>query len=865
MNILLVWPNKDNFGFKPISIALISAILKQRGHKVKLFDTTFIDFGYESDSEVQSRIKVFKPVDFSGYDIAKKKVDLQAELTQKLDDFRPDLVGISALSDEIFIGLEVSKIVKEWDDQIPILWGNKAATMDCEAILADKNVDYVCVGEGVEFITEFVDYMASKKDLRDLKNLAWRDEKGAIHRNELRPFFQGLDSLPFLDWSIFDHRLFLKPYDGKVYTGGDHMISWGCPNLCSYCINHAYRKLYGPKAGRFLRWYSVDRIIKELQYLVREWDINFLKFYDEDFCLKPTAYFQELAEKYQQLVGVPFTAMANGHSLTEEKVELLKQMNCVSISIGIETGNESMRKNILKRKETVEEIIRAVQMLNDAGIRTSTFNMLGIPFENRSTIMETIALNKESEVRYPNTVFFYPLKGTELRETAIKHGFFESGDETTFDSTLPALNLPDISEEELIALRQRFVLYVKMPEEYYKYIERSEKQDEVGKRLTAELYKIYDECVFPNDGLWNDRGRSEEYLERLEQMYSINYTNGSYSNLKDVPRRKGKKIDFKRLNRTVDWQKQIAGEQERLSEKLLDCREYLTACPVCSCEECKPFADIYKYPYAECEKCGHIFSQTPPNNQAIAALYADESDKHSTQRQIYIDAKIFKERIEQIARPKVDYCSSIIPVDGLWVDLGCGTGELLMAAAQKGWHVKGIETDPAEVEFGRKQGLDIAQSDVSSLKPEHLQNAKVLSLLNLLEHMRDPAGILAKLANALPAEAYVVVEVPRHPSLSSFVSLAFPHLAHRHIYAPDHLHVFTEKSVEIMLDNAGLNTVALWEFGQDFQHLISTAAANAGLPESEFLNKVVDLSATVQQCIDDMDFSDVLFVIASKK
>jgi len=518
MNILLIWPNKDNFGFKPISLALISAILKQQGHKVELFDTTFIDFGYESDSEVQSRIKVFKPIDFSGYDVAKKKANLQAELTEKLDDFQPDLVGVSALSDEIFIGFEISKIVKQWNSRIPILWGNKAATMAPERILTDKNVDYVCIGEGIEFITEFVDYMASRKDLRDLKNLAWRDEKGAIHRNELRPFFQGLDSLPFLDWSIFDYRLFLKPYDGKVYTGGDHMIQWGCPNECTYCINHAYRKLYSPKAGRFLRWYSIYRIIEELQYLVRKWDITFFKFHDEDFCIKPIAYFRKLSEKYRQLIGIPFTAMANAHNLTEEKIDLLKQMNCVSISIGIETGNESMRKNILKRKETVEEIIRAVQMLNDAGIRTSAFNMLGIPFENRSTIMETIELNKKSQVRYPNTVFFYPLEDTQLREIAVKHGFFNNSTDAIFDDIRPNLTLPDISSEELIALRERFVLYVKMPQEYYKYIKRSEQQDKIGKRLTAELYKIYDKCVFLNDGVWDDQGRNEKYLNRLEQM-----------------------------------------------------------------------------------------------------------------------------------------------------------------------------------------------------------------------------------------------------------------------------------------------------------------------------------------------------------
>jgi hypothetical protein len=97
------------------------------------------------------------------------------------------------------------------------------------------------------------------------------------------------------------------------------------------------------------------------------------------------------------------------------------------------------------------------------------------------------------------------------------------------------------------------------------------------------------------------------------------------------------------------------------------------------------------------------------------------------------------------------------------------------------------------------------------------------------------------------------------------VNLAFPNLAYRHIYAPDHLHIFTEKSTGILLEAAGLKPLALWEFGQDFQHFVSNAAVNAGLKESEFLKSVVDVSVAAQQVIDDLGFSDVLFIIARKK
>ncbi|KPA15411.1 Elongator protein 3/MiaB/NifB domain protein, partial [Candidatus Magnetomorum sp. HK-1] len=214
------------------------------------------------------------------------------------------------------------------------------------------------------------------------------------------------------------------------------MIFWGCPNNCTFCINRAYRKIYGKNSGKFLRSYSVNRIIKELSYLVNKWNITLFHFHDEDFCLKPITYFKKLVEKYKAEVNTPFVCMANAKNITPQKVKLLKDMGCVSISIGIETGNDHLRKNILKRNENKEDIIRAVHLLNDAGIRTSSFNMLGIPFETRSTFMETVAINKESEIQYPNIVFFYPLENTELREISIKNNFLNNQSE----ARVPVLN-----------------------------------------------------------------------------------------------------------------------------------------------------------------------------------------------------------------------------------------------------------------------------------------------------------------------------------------------------------------------------------------------------------------------------------------
>lgn len=527
MRVLLVWPNRAGFGFKPIGLSLLSAMLKSQGHDVRLFDTTYIELGSGGLSTARNRIRIFKPVDTSAMDLDKQPLDLRQETISVLQDFCPEVVGVSALSDEVSVGLEVSRFVKEWNPETPVVWGNKAATMAPERVLAQPDVDYVCVGEGFEFMTSFVEAVAAGSDPTVLPNLVWKDDAGAPHRNPLRPYYQHLDSLPFLDWSIFDHRHFCKPFDGQLYVGGDHMICWGCPYSCTYCINQAYRALYKGAGGSYLRRYGVERIMEELRYLVDHWDVTFFKYHDEDFCLKPLEYFRTLAREYHDHVGVPFTAMANARNITPEKVALLKQMNCVSVSIGIETANEHLRRDILKRRETKEDIVRAVHMLNDADIRTSGFNMIGVPHETRETVLETIALNREAEVDCSDPGFFYPLEGTELYELSVKQGLFSPSADHGYDDVNPSLNLPGITHDELVALRERFVLYVKLPPEYLPYVTRSEADDEVGRNLTDALLRIYDSAVLMNDGRWDSARSVEDDLRLLAGVAGASLTQGA--------------------------------------------------------------------------------------------------------------------------------------------------------------------------------------------------------------------------------------------------------------------------------------------------------------------------------------------------
>ena len=233
---------------------------------------------------------------------------------------------------------------------------------------------------------------------------------------------------------------------------------------------------------------------------------------------------------------------------------------------------------------------------------------------------------------------------------------------------------------------------------------------------------------------------------------------------------------------------------------------------------------------------------------------------------VYVDDELFLRRVDRIARPKVDHVRSIVAPGGKWIDVGCATGEILAAARDAGWEALGLETDPTEVDFARSKGLDVVQEFVTGRSAGRwLKNATVLSLLNMLEHMIGPAELLAELVEPLASGAHVVIEVPRHPSISSLSNMLFPRMACRHAYAPEHLHIFSEDAMERLLERANLEPVSIWTFGQDFQELISSASLMAGVAENPFLNSVFDLTPRVQQAIDDADFSDTMFVISRKQ
>ena len=326
----------------------------------------------------------------------------------------------------------------------------------------------------------------------------------------------------------------------------------------------------------------------------------------------------------------------------------------------------------------------------------------------------------------------------------------------------------------------------------------------------------------------------------------------------NIERIYSKEIDLFKLNRTFEWKKQAALLQKKAADKIVNFESEIKSCTICKCDEVALFCKVYDYPYFECAGCGHIFLGHQIFDDSIIEMYQNHMDT------IYLDEDLFDIRVNDIAVPKLNFIKSHSPAETRLLDIGAGVGEIVSAAKKIGWHALGVDADPVEVGFANKKGINVKQTFVTSENVHGLvKDFNVVTFFNVIEHIKNPLDFLHVVSDALIKDTIVCVEVPRHPSISSVCNIAFENMVHRHIYPPEHLNIFTEKSIEIMLRECSLEPIAIWLYVQDAYELISCAFADSNI-KNNIMDSLVNMVGDFQKIIDKNNLSDFMLVLAKK-
>lgn len=365
----------------PLWAALLAAFVREKGFKVRMVD-----------AEVRPQ-----------------------DLKQALAAYSPKFVAVvvsgtnPSASTMNMIGARA--ILAEVKSAIPdadtILMGLHPSALP-ERTLREEAVSMVCEGEGFYTLTGLLSGLA-RGEIRGL----WYRDSDKILSNPADELVNP-DDLPIAAWDLLpmdEYRAHnwhawsngnrRKPY-GIIYT------SLGCPFNCSFCCINA---IFGT---RKIRYRNPAIVIKDIEYLVKNYGIKNIKIMDEMFALN-----EEHIGKLCDLIierGYDLNIWAYGRvdTIKESMLAKMKKAGINWLAIGFESGSDKVRGNVVKGRFDDSAIKDLVRLIRRAGINIAGNFIFGLPGDTLDTMSDTLAMAKDLNCEYTNFYVCMAYPGSKL-------------------------------------------------------------------------------------------------------------------------------------------------------------------------------------------------------------------------------------------------------------------------------------------------------------------------------------------------------------------------------------------------------------------------------------------------------------------
>jgi radical SAM superfamily enzyme YgiQ (UPF0313 family) len=303
-----------------------------------------------------------------------------------------------------------SEIKKHFD--IPIILGGPHPTLFPE-VIHEAPFDIICRGEGEETLAEILTSIDDGRPYAHIRNL-WVKEGGHVHQNPLRPFTDPMDGVPLIDWSCYSGTPALNspPIAFPIR---------GCPFSCSYCFNAPLRQIYRG-LGRYVRHFSPARAVQEVQEALKFFAPSPVLLISDSLGID-LPWTERFLDIYSRLIPLPFVFLIEPQLATDRFIDLIAKHDCKCVALGVESGSERVRKQVLNRRYTNEELVAVAERFHRRNIKIRTYNMIGLPTETEAELWESIEINLKMKTDFPRGAIFTPLPGTEIVDMAKREGY----------------------------------------------------------------------------------------------------------------------------------------------------------------------------------------------------------------------------------------------------------------------------------------------------------------------------------------------------------------------------------------------------------------------------------------------------------
>jgi radical SAM superfamily enzyme YgiQ (UPF0313 family) len=417
MRVLFVYPNLyTQMGFNH-GLATLSAVLKERGHETRLVNQN----------------ENLPPV------------PTHEDVLEIVADWRPGLIAFSCLTQQYRAALELARWLRSAAQERgielpPMLVGGIHPTMVPAEVMSDGVWDHVGVGECEDALARLVERIERGERPDDVPNfLSWKsgvrppqaerapvDAAHWVH-NPVGEF-PDLRALPMPDYELFDTQRITDQKSGWFGL----LSSRGCPYRCTYCLNHKIVDRYRDELGRsttqigFFRFRPPEKLIEEIRWVLARYRNIGTFIFDDDLFTQNVEHAIATCNSYAAAgIKVPFVVNSHVKQLDPRVAEALARAGCRILKLGIESGSPRVRKDVLQRFMSNDDVLNTIEAAEMFGLHTSGFLMVGLPYETRDERWETVDLLARSGIGRFRTSLFFPFPGTESYRQALEGGYID--------------------------------------------------------------------------------------------------------------------------------------------------------------------------------------------------------------------------------------------------------------------------------------------------------------------------------------------------------------------------------------------------------------------------------------------------------
>lgn len=390
MKVLLISANRERMPYPvaPLGIAYIAGALKGDGQDVRAVDLCFAS-------------------------------NLEVDLGQILEDFPPDLIGISLRNlDNLTYPPSISYLpeleelveILRCRTSVPLVMGGSGFSVAPLPLMQRLDVDFGIVGEGEASIVRLVQCCEGGDSPYGIPGVL---AKGT---DEFLPPLP-MESVGAPDRSILDNRRYLK--EGGM---ANLQTKRGCPFCCIYCT-------YPLLEGKMVRLRDVGAVVRELKELQADHGMDYVYFVDDIFNYPPD-YTEVLCRTMiSQGVKLRWTAFVNPRFLTPEITAFMIKAGCEGVEVGADSGSPQILKSYGKGFG-VEDIVRTSHLCREAGLNFVIYLLLGGPGEDERSLRQTFDIIDRlapTAVIAMLGIRIYP--HTPLQEIALQEGVIHRDDD----------------------------------------------------------------------------------------------------------------------------------------------------------------------------------------------------------------------------------------------------------------------------------------------------------------------------------------------------------------------------------------------------------------------------------------------------